>query len=164
MHASKDDAYLELLSGVAPVYDVGLLSVPRGILMKPDKLDAEEKSVMQAHTTIGSEVLMRAAGKLAAELPGLPIAAEVARSHHERWDGAGYPDQLAGGEIPLAARVVGLVDVYEALRVRRPHRPQLPHSYALKIITEESPGHFDPVLLAAFVKAATRFEQIHVGE
>ena len=160
----KDDGYLELLAGVAPVYDVGLLTVPRGILMKPDKLDAEEKSAMQAHTTIGSGVLMAVAGKLAAEFPGLPLAAEVARSHHERWDGTGYPDQLAGVEIPLAARVLGLVDVYEALRMRRPHRPQLSHSRAVKIIADESPGQFDPVLLAAFVKAAPRFEQIHWGE
>jgi HD-GYP domain-containing protein (c-di-GMP phosphodiesterase class II) len=121
-------------------------------------------SVMQAHTTIASEMLMMVAGKLAAELPGLPLAAEVARSHHERWDGTGYPDQLAGAEIPLAARVVGLVDVYEALRIRRPHRPQLSHPRAVKIIARESPGRFDPVLLAAFVKAAPRFEQSHLGE
>jgi response regulator RpfG family c-di-GMP phosphodiesterase len=131
--------------------------------MKPDKLDAEELSVMQAHTTVGSEVLMAVAGKLAAELPSLPLAAEVARSHHERWDGGGYPDQLAGPEIPLAARVVGLVEVYEALRVRRPHRPPLSHARAVKIIAGECPGQFDPILLAAFVAAAPRFEQIHQG-
>lgn len=159
----KDDAYLDLLAGIAPIYDVGLLAVPRGILMKPDKLDSEELSVMQTHVSVGSEVLMAVAGKLAAELPSLPLAAEVARSHHERWDGSGYPDQLAGTEIPLAARVVALVEVYETLRVRRPHRPPLSHSRAVKIITNESAGQFDPILVAAFAAAAPRFEQIHAG-
>ena len=159
----KDDAYLDLLAGIAPIYDVGLLAVPRSILMKPDKLDADELLAMQTHATVGSEVLMAVAGKLAAELPSLPLAAEVARSHHERWDGAGYPDQLAGPEIPLAARVVGLVEIYEALRVRRPHRPPLSHVRAVKILLNETPGQFDPILLAAFATAAPRFEQIHSG-
>ena len=135
----KDDAYLDLLAAVAPIYDVGLLAVPRGMLMKPDKLDAEELAVMQTHTTVGSEVLMTVAGKLAAELPSLPLAAEVARSHHERWDGTGYPDQLTGTEIPLAARVVGLVAVYEAC-VRRPHRPPIATPRAGKIIANECPA------------------------
>ena len=144
-------------------HDVGLLAVPRGILMKPDKLDAEELAAVQTHVSVGSEILMTVAGKLAAELPSLPLAAEVARSHHERWDGTGYPDQLTGTEIPLAARVIGLVEVYEALRVRRPHRPPIAHPRAVKIIANESPGQFDPILVAAFVAAAPRFEQIHIG-
>jgi response regulator RpfG family c-di-GMP phosphodiesterase len=159
----KDDAYLDLLAAVAPIYDVGLLAVPRGILMKPDKLDAEELAVVQTHVSVGSEILMAVAGKLAAELPSLPLAAEVARSHHERWDGTGYPDQLTGTEIPLAARVIGLVEVYEALRVRRPHRPPIAHARAIKIIANETPGQFDPILIAAFMAAAPRFEQIHLG-
>jgi response regulator RpfG family c-di-GMP phosphodiesterase len=157
----KDETFLDLLAAIAPVYDVGLLAVPRGMLMKPDKLDANEQSVVQTHTTVGSEVLMSVAGRLAAELPSLPMAAEIARSHHERWDGSGYPDQLAGSEIPLAARVVGLVAVYEALRVRRPHRPPLAHSRAMKMILTEMAGQFDPTLLAALAAAAPRFDQIH---
>ena len=159
----KDDTYLDLLAAVAPVYDVGLLALPRGLLMKPDKLDADELVVMQSHTTVGSEVLMAVAGKLAAELPSLPLAAEVARSHHERWDGAGYPDQLSGQEIPLSARVAALVGVYEGLRTRRPHRPALTHAQAVRIITADSPGQFDPHLVTAFAAAAGRFELIHQG-
>jgi response regulator RpfG family c-di-GMP phosphodiesterase len=157
----KDDQFLEMLAAVAPVYDIGLLAVPRGLLMKPDKLDADEESVVQTHTTVGSEVLQRVAGRFVVEVPSLPLAAEVARSHHERWDGTGYPDQLAGADIPLAARVVALVSAYEALRSRRPHRPPQPHPRAVKIITAESPGQFDPTLVAAFLAAAPRFEQIH---
>jgi response regulator RpfG family c-di-GMP phosphodiesterase len=133
------------------------------MLMKPDKLDADETSVVQSHTTVGSEVLMSIAGKMAEELPYLSIAAEVARSHHERWDGNGYPDLLAGSEIPLSARVVSIVAVYEALRVRRPHRPPLNHGRAVKMILTEMAGLFDPVLLAAFAAAAPRFDQIHQG-
>jgi response regulator RpfG family c-di-GMP phosphodiesterase len=159
----KDEAFLDLLAAVAPVYDVGLLAVPRGMLMKPDKLDADEQSVVQTHTTVGSEVLMTVAGKLADDLPFLPMAAEVARSHHERWDGSGYPDQLVGAEIPLSARVVSLVAVYEALRVRRPHRPPLAHSRAMKMMLTEMTGLFDPTLLVGFAAVGPRFDQIHQG-
>jgi response regulator RpfG family c-di-GMP phosphodiesterase len=160
----KDETFLDMLAAVAPVYDIGLLAVPRGMLMKPDKLDADEQSVVQTHTTVGSEVLMTVAGKLAAELPYLPMAAEVARSHHERWDGNGYPDQLAGREIPLSARVVALVAVYEALRIRRPHRPPLAHSRAMKMILTEMAGFFDPTLLVGFAAIGNRLDLIHQGQ
>jgi response regulator RpfG family c-di-GMP phosphodiesterase len=160
----KDEVYLYMLTAVAPVYDVGLLAVPRSVLMKPDRLDPDERSVVQTHTTQGSDVLIAVAGKFAAELPSLPVAAEVARSHHERWDGTGYPDQLAGTEIPLSARVVAVASVYEALRLRRPHRPPLSHARAVKVITTESPGQFDPAIAAAFAAAAPRFEQIYQGQ
>jgi response regulator RpfG family c-di-GMP phosphodiesterase len=116
---------------------------------------------VQTHTTVGSEVLQTVAGKLMTDVPSLPLAVEIARSHHERWDGNGYPAALGGHEIPLAARVVALASVYEALRARRPHRPPLSHARAVKVITAESPGHFDPVLLSAFGAAAARFDQIH---
>src|SRR5205807_968009 len=106
---------------------IGMLALPRGVLLKPDRLDADEQSVVQTHTTVGSDVLDGVVGKLAAEVPSLAMAAEVTRSHHERWDGSGYPDQLGGPEIPLAARVVAVAAVYEALRMRRPHRPPLAH-------------------------------------
>jgi HD-GYP domain-containing protein (c-di-GMP phosphodiesterase class II) len=156
----KDDAYVELLAGVAPAHDVGLLGVPRGVLMKPDRLDSDERSVVETHTTQGADLFLAVAGKFVAEVPSLPMAVEVARSHHERWDGTGYPDRLAGAEIPLAARVVGLVSVYEAVRSRRPYRPALGHSRAVQAITAESPGQFDPVLVAAFAKVAAQFDQI----
>jgi response regulator RpfG family c-di-GMP phosphodiesterase len=159
----KDDAFLDLLAAAAPVHDLGLLAVPRGLLLKPGQLDPGEQEVLQTHTTVGSDVLQAVAGRLVAELPALPTAAEVVRSHHERWDGAGYPDALAGAEIPLAARVVAVAAVYEALRVRRPHRPAQSHAHAVKIITTESPGQFDPAVVTAFAAVANRFEQIHHG-
>ncbi len=159
----KDDRYLDLLMAVAAVYDIGLLGVPRHTLLKPDKLDAAELSIIQTHCSIGSEVLLGVAQTFGGEVAGLDIAAEIARSHHERWDGRGYPDELAGEEIPLAARVVSIVAVYEALRNRRPHRPPLSHAQAVKLISTDSPGQFDPTLLAAFTTVAQRFDQIHQG-
>ena len=108
-------------------------------------------------------MLQAVAGKFAADLPSLPLAMEVARGHHERWDGSGYPDMLAGSDIPLSARVVAVAAVYEALRSRRPHRPALSHARAVKMITTECPGQFDPALLSAFILAAPRFEQIFSG-
>jgi response regulator RpfG family c-di-GMP phosphodiesterase len=160
----KDPAYLDLLASVAPIYDIGQLAMPRNMIMKPDKLDADERSVVQTHTTAGTEVLLTVASKFGADMPSLPIAAELTRSHHERWDGAGYPDMLITKDIPLSARVVAIVAVYEALRSRRPHRPPLAHSRAVKLITMESEGQYDPILVQAFAAAAVRFDQIHQGQ
>ncbi|MBY0458001.1 MAG: protein kinase, partial [Gemmataceae bacterium] len=133
----KDERYAEILAAVAPMYDIGLLGVPRHTLLKPGRLDASERSVVQTHCSIGAEVLVGVAQAYGSEVQGLDVAAEVARSHHERWDGAGYPDGLVGEEIPLAARVVSLAAVYEALRGRRPHRPPLSHAQTVKLISTE---------------------------
>ncbi len=157
----KDDAYLELLAAIAPIYDIGMVAIPRGLLIKPDRLSEEEIAVVQTHVTVGAEVMLSAAAKLGSELPFLPLAAEIVRHHHERWDGSGYPDMLKGHEIPLSARVVSLVSVYEALRSRRPYRPALSHTRAVKLLSQDLQSHFDPHLLAAFLEAAPRFEQIH---
>jgi response regulator RpfG family c-di-GMP phosphodiesterase len=159
----KDERYLAVLSAVAPVYDIGLLGVPRHTLLKPDRLDAAERSIVQTHCSIGGEVLIGVAQALGGEVPGLDVAAEVARCHHERWDGTGYPDGLAGEDIPLPARVVALVAVYEALRSRRPHRPPLSHAQSVRLIAQDSPGQFDPILVTAFLTVAARFDQIHQG-
>ncbi len=160
----RDERFLAVLSAVAPVYDIGLLGVPRHTLLKPDRLDAAERSIVQTHCSIGGEVLIGVAQALGAEVPGLDVAAEVARCHHERWDGTGYPDGLAGEDIPLPARLVALVAVYEALRSRRPHRPPLSHAQAVRLIAHDSPGQFDPTLVAAFLTVATRFDQIYQGQ
>jgi eukaryotic-like serine/threonine-protein kinase len=157
----KDDTYLDLLAAFAPVYDVGLLGVPRSVLMKPDRFNADEASVVQTHATQGAELLAAVAARFGSEVAGLSLAAEVARSHHERWGGNGYPDMLAGVAIPLSARVVSIASVYEAVRSRRPHRPAMPHARAVKIIATESDGQFDPVLLTAFSATAPRFEAIY---
>ena len=157
----KDEAYLDLLAAVAPLYDIGMVAIPRSLLIKPDKLTPDEIAVVQTHVTVGAEVMLNVAAKLGSELPFLPLAAEIVRHHHERWDGSGYPDMLKGHEIPLSARVVALVSVYEALRSRRPYRPALSHARAVKLLSQDLQNHFDPYLLAAFHEVAPRFEQIH---
>ncbi|MFM8272417.1 MAG: protein kinase domain-containing protein [Gemmata sp.] len=160
----KDERYAEALAAVAPLYDIGLLGVPRHTLLKPGRLDASERSVVQTHCSLGADVLAAVAQSYGSDVPGLDIAVEISRAHHERWDGGGYPDGLQGEEIPLSARVVSLAAVYEALRNRRPHRPPLGHQQAVKQITTESDGEFDPTVVAAFASVAAKFDQIHQGK
>ncbi|MBA4192486.1 MAG: two-component system response regulator, partial [Planctomycetaceae bacterium] len=131
------------------------------ILNKPAALDDHEQMVMQTHPVLGSEWMLATAAKRPYELPVLTLASEIIRSHHERWDGAGYPDGLSGSQIPLAARVVGLVSVYDALRSRRPYRPAFAHARVVRMMTSEADGQFDPTVVAAFISVAPRFEKIH---
>jgi len=156
----KDDRFLELLATVAPLHDIGMMAVPHTILNKPGVLDEHERMVMQTHPVMGSNWMTATAAKCPTELPALSMAAEVIHGHHERWDGTGYPDGVAGDQIPLSARVVGLVSVYDALRSRRPYRPALSHARVIRMMTTESVGQFDPELVAALVTAAPRLEKI----
>jgi response regulator RpfG family c-di-GMP phosphodiesterase len=154
--------FVDLLARVAPGHDAGMLAVPAATVGKPGRLDETERLAVQEHATVGG----RWYAALAAAHPeavGIGLAAEVARHHHERWDGAGYPDGLAADRIPLAARVVALVSVYDALRCRRPYRPALSHPRVLRVILEEGRGQFDPVLATAFGQAADQFDHIFLA-
>jgi HD-GYP domain-containing protein (c-di-GMP phosphodiesterase class II) len=132
--------------------------------MKPDRLEPDERRLLQTHTTQGAEVLKAAAAQFGAANPSFGIAIEVVRSHHERWDGLGYPDGLIGDAIPISARVVAIVAAYEAMRSRRPHRPPLSHARTVRILTTECGSQFDPILLAAFARISDEFDQIHYGQ
>ena len=156
----RNPAYLEMLVRAAPVHDAGMLILPNSILMKPAALDREELAIVQQHTAIGAQVMNDAANRWPGAVPELGLAAEIVRSHHERWDGSGYPDGLVGDRIPLAARVVALTSVYETLRTKRPHRPALSHNQVVRLLTTESPGEFDPTLTAAFASAVRKFDEI----
>ena len=157
----KDESFVSMLAAVAPLYDIGNLVIPPAILMKPDGLDATEMATVQSHAAIGSDLVFRLAGRFAAEAPSLPIAAEVVRSHHERWDGTGYPDELRGAEIPLAARVIAVAAAYESLRTRRPHRPPLSHAQSVRLIAGDAATAFDPVIVTAFLSCAAQFERMY---
>jgi eukaryotic-like serine/threonine-protein kinase len=137
-----------------------MLVLPNSILLKPAALEPEEQAIVQQHTVIGGQVLTDMANRWSAAVPELGLAAEIVRSHHERWDGSGYPDGLAGEQIPLAARVVAITAVYEMLRTKRPHRPALSHNQVVRLLTNDSPGEFDPTLLAAFATASRKFDEI----
>lgn len=156
----KDSKFLDLLCGVAPLHDLGQLLVPSTILFKPGKLDPEEATVLYNHTVFGSEILVDLMAKFSSTTPDFMLAAEIVRHHHERWDGTGYPDQLLGSAIPLPARIVALVSVYEALRTRRPQRPPLSHASAVRLILNDSAGQFDPTILTAYAACAPKFEEV----
>jgi response regulator RpfG family c-di-GMP phosphodiesterase len=155
-----DEAFVEMLSCCAPLHDIGKVGLPDHILLKPGKLTAEERILMQAHTVIGAETLSQVARQHGFALAFLQTAIDVTRHHHERWDGTGYPDRLAGTDIPLAARMVALADVYDALRSRRIYKPALSHTATVQIMCEASAGHFDPALIEVFRACAPEFDRV----
>jgi response regulator RpfG family c-di-GMP phosphodiesterase len=161
-YAGRLDGYfVRALEDCAPLHDIGKAAVPDHVLNKPGRLDPHERLLMEAHTTAGAETLQEVARRYRFATGFLQMAADVARSHHERWDGTGYPDRLAGEAIPLAARVVAVCDVYDALRSKRVYKPSLSHNIAVMTMTEASPGHFDPGLMAVFAQVADRFDAIY---
>jgi putative two-component system response regulator len=156
--------FIQLLESCALLRDIGKVGIPDHILLKPGQLDPDERLIMQAHTTIGSDTLRKVAQQPRFDTPFIKIASDIARHHHERFDGKGYPDRLAGEDIPLAARIVALIDVYDALRSRRPHKPALSHAVAMQSMTESAAGQFDPLLWQAFRSCAAEFERISQNE
>jgi response regulator RpfG family c-di-GMP phosphodiesterase len=154
-----DGNFVEMLACCAPLHDIGKVGLPDHILLKPGKLTPDERILMQAHTTIGAETLREVARQHGTALAFLQMAIDITRHHHERYDGTGYPDRLSGSAIPLAARIVAICDVYDALRSRRVYKPALGHAASVQLMTEASPGHFDPALLQAFLAAGPEFER-----
>jgi response regulator RpfG family c-di-GMP phosphodiesterase len=156
-----DPSFIDLLESCVPLHDVGQVSLPDDILHKPGKLGDNERLIMQSHTTIGADLLREVAQEHPSAVGFLWMASDIARSHHERWDGAGYPDHLEGGNIPLAARIVALADMYDALRSRRVYKPGLAHETAVQVMLRNSPGHFDPALVRIFQRTAHVFDRIY---
>ncbi len=155
-----DANFIDMLECCAPLHDIGKVGLPDHILLKPGKLTPDERMLMQAHTIIGAETLGAVARQHNFALVFLQVSIDIARSHHERYDGTGYPDKLVGSDIPLGARIVAICDVYDAMRSRRVYKPAISHVATLELMLEHSPGHFDPVLLQAFQRCAPRFDQI----
>jgi response regulator RpfG family c-di-GMP phosphodiesterase len=156
----KEEEYLSLLVSVAPLHDIGMIALPASILRKPSSLDAQERLVVQTHPVMGYDWLTTASLRHPEALEPLTLAAEIVRSHHERWDGKGYPDGLMEDETPLPARVVGLAATYDALRSRRVYRPGLSHARVIRMLLNEVTGQFDPALLQALGESSTQFEKI----
>ncbi|WP_347986137.1 HD domain-containing phosphohydrolase [Methylomonas sp. AM2-LC] len=135
----------ELIEMAAAMHDTGKIGIPDAILRKPDKLDADEWQIMQSHTRIGYEILSQN------DAPLFKMAADIALHHHEKWDGSGYPDGLAGKVIPESARIVAIADVFDALSMRRPYKEPWPMDKILAYMYEGSGQHFDPDLLEQFM-------------
>jgi response regulator RpfG family c-di-GMP phosphodiesterase/serine/threonine protein kinase len=159
--AQIDGAFIELLVCCAPLHDIGKVGLPDHILLKPGKLSPDERVLMQAHTTIGAETLESVAKENGTALGFLRMAIDIVRYHHERYDGTGYPDQVSGTGIPLAARIVAICDVYDALRCRRSYKPALGHAAALQLMTQSTGTQFDPALMEVFLACAGEFERIY---
>jgi len=147
-----DGQRIDDIAKSAPLHDIGKVAIPDGILLKPGRLTPDEMTVMKTHAMQGWEMLRRAAERMGHQgSQFLRYGMEIARHHHERWDGAGYPDGLAGTAIPLSARLMAVADVYDALISRRPYKEPMDHGTAVDHIVAGSGGHFDPDVVQALL-------------
>mgnify|MGYP003382071997 CR=1 FL=1 len=158
--ATLSDRYIDLLSRSAPLHDVGKVGVPDHILLKPGPLTPDEWVVMQTHARLGSEAIEQAEQDIEMALEFLTLAKEIAHWHHEKWDGRGYPDGLAGDDIPMSARLMALADVFDALVTPRVYKAAMPYPQARDIIAAERGRHFDPDVTDAFLDGFDDFVDI----
>lgn len=145
------DTYVKEMIVAAPLHDIGKIHIPDSILNKPGRLTEEEFAIMKTHTTAGRDLLVQAKAELG-EFSYLHMAIEMAESHHEWWNGKGYPAGIGGEEIPLCARIMAVADVFDALTSKRCYKDEMPLEKAYAIIREESGTHFDPVVAEAFLE------------
>ena len=169
--------FTALLFLTSPLHDIGKIGIPDKILLKEGCLTPEERAVIERHAEIGENILRQAPKSVAllphmnirASLPAgngspsalIKMASVIARHHHEKWNGSGYPDKLAATEIPIEARIVALADVYDALLSKRPYKPPMGQSEALAIVQEEAGRHFDPQIVKSFFDAGDRITEVY---
>lgn len=158
--AFLSDRNIDLLVKSAPLHDIGKVGIPDQILLKPGKLTPEEWEIMKTHAKLGSDAIELAEKDAEQPVPFMRLAKEIAHWHHEKWDGSGYPDGLAGEAIPIAARLMALADVFDALISARPYKPPLPFEQARTIILAGRARHFDPDVTDAFDAVFDQFVAI----
>jgi putative two-component system response regulator len=144
--AGVGDAESEMLLNAAPMHDVGKIGIPDPILLKPGRLSEAEFAIIRQHPTIGAEIL----GRYESDL--MHMARSVALTHHEKWDGSGYPNALQGEAIPLVGRIVAVADVFDALTTARPYKAAWPVEEAVSYLRAERGRHFDPQLVDHFIE------------
>ncbi len=154
-----DGEYVQLLYLTSPLHDIGKVGIPDNVLLKPGRLTPEEFEIMKQHAVIGGNTL-DAAARAYPEAQFLAMAREIAFSHHEHYDGRGYPYGLSGNDIPLCGRITTLADVYDALTTKRVYKPAFDHKKSREIILEGRGTHFDPDLIEAFLRHEEEFVEV----
>lgn len=160
----QENDFVHNLALASSLHDVGKVGIPDSILLKPGRLTKAERDVMELHTLIGGECLEAIQTRLGDDDPFMQLAKQIAFYHHERWDGQGYPHGLAAEKIPLAARIVAVADVYDALTSKRPYKNPLGHVESKGIIVSGSGSQFDPEVVAAFLRHEDEFKSISRGQ
>ncbi len=151
---SDDSKWIEQIFNAAPMHDIGKIGIPDNILLKPGKLDDQEWDMMRKHPEFGANII----GEHSSEL--MQMAKEIAISHHEKWNGLGYPNKLKGEDIPLSGRIVAIADVFDALTAERPYKKAWLVDDAVNLINEESGQHFDPELVEIFNKVLPKILEV----
>ncbi|MBK1673991.1 two-component system response regulator [Ectothiorhodospira shaposhnikovii] len=151
---------IDLLAKSAPLHDIGKVGIPDSILLKPGPLTEAEWVIMKTHSRLGFDAIERTEADVKKPIPFLTLAKEIARWHHERWDGSGYPDGLAGEYIPLSARIMTVADVFDAMTSARIYKPALPMTQARDFIGDARGRHFDPDVTDAFLGNFQRFVSV----
>ncbi len=152
--------HIELIAKSAPLHDIGKIAIPDHILLKPGKLTTEEFEIMKTHALRGYNMLRTAGEHMGERGDFLAMAMEIARYHHEKWDGSGYPDGLAGDKIPLSARIMAVADVFDALTTSRPYKTAMPIEQSVDLIAQMSGSNFDPEVVEAFMAIQHDVERI----
>ena len=154
-----DELFVERIALAAPLHDIGKVAVPDSILFKPGRLDEREWVIMRTHAAVGADILKDALAE-GEETGVLALAHELTWTHHERWDGAGYPRRLRGTDIPIAGRIMSVSDCYDALTSERPYKHAWTHAEAVAYLTEQRGGAFDPELIDLFLARQDEFEDV----
>jgi putative two-component system response regulator len=155
-----DAATISLIAKSAPLHDIGKVGIPDSILLKPGKLTPAEWVIMRTHSALGAEAIEHAERDSDRPVAFLKYAKEIARSHHEKWSGNGYPEGLAGDAIPVSARIMALADVFDALISRRVYKEPMSYAAAREIIIKDRGSHFDPDIVDAFIDRFDAFQEI----
>lgn len=158
-HPEVDDEYIDIIEETSALHDIGKVGVPDSVLLNPEELSDAERDIMKKHPYIGFDTMMEVRRRWGDD-QFLVTACQVCIAHHERWDGKGYPFGLKGENIPLAARIVALADVYDALTTERVYKDALPHDHAREYIVNESGSHFDPAIVEAFLNCEHKFRAV----
>ena len=158
-----DPQSIELLVRSAPLHDIGKVGIPDAILLKPGRLTPDEWAIMQTHAALGAEAIAQAEADVEEPVAFLTLAKEIARWHHEHWDGNGYPDGLAGDAIPLPARLMAIADVFDAIISPRVYKPAMSYEEARTIVANGRGTHFDPDVTDAFMEGFEAFVAIAEG-